>query len=71
MAAFISFLEDLEQKIDKKNPEFVKVFNKGIKVMKAVWDYNAELLKAQNLTIQDVSKHDKEIVVQKRKLIRK
>ena len=62
--------QDLEAQIDRKNPEFSRVFNKGIKVMKAAWEYNAELLRSQNLTIEDVSKHDKDLVVKKRKPIR-
>jgi nucleotide sugar dehydrogenase len=32
-----------------------------------IWDYNACLLKSQNLTVEDVSKHDKEIILKKKK----
>lgn len=35
----------------------------------AVWDYNYQLLSDQNLTVEDVSKHDKEIILAKRKKI--
>src|SRR3989344_9350660 len=73
MAAFISFAESLRKQLDKKkaDPSFVKVLNSGIRVLKAVEDYNVELLKSQNLTVEDVSKHNTEIIVQKRKEIRK
>ena len=73
MAAFISFADsvavDLKRK--KTDPAFLKVLTKGIDVLKAVEGYNIELLKAQGLSIEDVSKHNKEIIIQKRKEIRK
>lgn len=86
MAAFVKFAENLVQLIEKDNPDvkksgsrskrrenkndFVKVLKKGISALKAMQDYNVELLRWQNLTIEDVSKHNKEIIVQKRKPIR-
>ncbi len=73
MAAFISFAETVAQQLGKKktDPAFLKVLNRGIAVLKAVEGYNVELLKAQGLTVDDVSKHNKEIIIQKRKEIRK
>lgn len=35
----------------------------------ALWNYNADLLAVQNLTVEDVSKHDKQIILNKRKPI--
>lgn len=73
MAAFISFADSLAKQLGNKktNPAFMKVMKKGIGVLKAVEDYNVELLKAQGLTVEDVSKHNTEIILQKRKEIRK
>lgn len=72
MAAFISFADSLAGQLNKKkiDPVFVKVLKKGINVLKTVEEYNAELLKAQSLTVEDVSRHNKEIIIQKRKDIR-
>src|SRR3989344_5080671 len=55
----------------KADPSFMKVLNRGISVLKAVENYNVELLKSQNLTVEDVSKHNTEIIIKKRKDIRK
>ncbi len=73
IAAFIAFADSLVGQLGKKkaDPAFMKVLKKGIGVLKAAEDYNVELLKAQNLTIEDVSKHNTEIILQKRKGIRK
>lgn len=73
MTAFISFADSVAGDLKKKkaDPAFLKVLNKGINVLKTVENYNVELLKAQNLTVEEVSKHNKEIIVQKRKEIRK
>lgn len=86
MAAFVKFAEGLLQEIEKDNPDtkgsgprpkrrgkqadFAKVLKRGLTVLKATQDYNAELLKWQGLTVEEVSKHNKEIIVQKRKKIR-
>lgn len=43
---------------------------KTIEFLLAVWNYNSHLLKHQNLTIEDVSRHDKEIILAKRKVIK-
>ena len=55
----------------KADPAFMKVLKKGIDVLKAAEGYNVELLKAQGLNIDDVSKHNTEIILKKRKEIRK
>lgn len=72
MAAFISFADELiaETAKDKKNEDFAKLMKKGAAVLKAVQAYNAELLRAQGLTVADVSKHTKQIITEKRKPIR-
>ena len=71
MAAFIAFADSLVGQLGKKaDPAFVKVLKKGIDVLKAAEEYNVELLKSQGLNVDDVSKHNKEIILQKRKKIR-
>ncbi len=72
MNAFIAFIEDLIEKLSKKkeNDMIVKNLEAGVGVLKAVDVYNRTLLKWQGLTIADVSYHDKEIVLNKRKPIR-
>ena len=72
MNAFISFANSLAKDLEKnkKDKDFVRTLKKGISVLETARDYNVELLKSQGLTVQDVSKHDKEIIVQKRKKIR-
>ncbi len=73
MNAFISFANSLAKDLEKnkKNTNFVKILKKGTSVLESVRDYNVELLNWQGLTVEDVSKHNKEIIVQKRKEIRK
>ena len=38
-----------------------------IEFLESVWEYNVALLKSQNLTVEDVSKHDKDIILKKKK----
>ena len=73
MNAFISFANSLAKDLEKKKTDknFVKILKKGISVLESARDYNVALLKWQGLTVEDVSKHNKEIIVQKRKEIRK
>ena len=73
MAAFIGFADSLTEQLNKSKADlaFMKVLKKGIGVLKAVEGYNVELLKAQGLTVEDVSKHNTQIIIQKRKEIRK
>ncbi len=72
MNAFISFANSLAKDLEKKKTDknFVKILKKGISVLESARDYNVELLNWQGLTVEDVSKHNKEIIVQKRKEIR-
>ncbi|TSC73587.1 MAG: hypothetical protein G01um101470_10 [Parcubacteria group bacterium Gr01-1014_70] len=42
-----------------------KQYEKGIRLLEAMWDYNTELLASQNLTIEDVSVHNKEWIARK------
>lgn len=46
-----------------------KLLNKANDFFLSLWAYNKYLLAVQNLTIEDVSKHDKEIILAKRKNI--
>lgn len=74
MAAFIKFGESLVGKLaenKKSSGSLIKTLKKGIAVLQSIQDYNKTLLAWQGLTIEDVSRHDKEVVVQKRKKIRK
>ncbi|OGN04642.1 MAG: hypothetical protein A3B99_04075 [Candidatus Yanofskybacteria bacterium RIFCSPHIGHO2_02_FULL_44_12b] len=72
MNAFISFVDSLTAELDKKKADksFLKLMRAGIGVLKSVRDYNIELLKLQGLTLEEVSKHNKELIVRKRKKIR-
>ncbi|OGM98909.1 MAG: hypothetical protein A2915_03010 [Candidatus Yanofskybacteria bacterium RIFCSPLOWO2_01_FULL_41_34] len=72
MNAFISFTNSLAKDLEKRktNKDFVQILKKGISVLESARDYNVELLNWQGLTIEDVSKHNKDIIVQKRKKIR-
>lgn len=70
--AFIGFFDELIAVLskDKKNNEIVFCLEKGRKVFQAIWDYNEALLKVQNLSVADVSQHNKDIILEKRKNIR-
>ncbi len=73
MNAFIAFGETLEKDAIKKkllDKEHLKILQGGLAVLKAVRDYNKVLIESQGLSMEDVSRHDKEIIVQKRKKIR-
>src|SRR3989344_4221336 len=74
MNALISFAENLANNLSKSNGKtninFIATLKRGIGVLKAIADYNKTLLNWQGLTIDDVSRHDKDVVVQKRKPIR-
>ncbi len=72
MKAFISFADSLAKELEKKRGDknFLKLVKSGVNVLKAVSDYNTELLKHQGLTVEEVSKHNKEVIVRKRKKIR-
>ncbi|MBI2063910.1 MAG: UDP-glucose/GDP-mannose dehydrogenase family protein [Candidatus Yanofskybacteria bacterium] len=74
MNALISFAENLvkELSVNKNKTDLSTVVSlkKGIGVLRAITDYNKTLLDLQGLTIEDVSRHDKDIVTNKRKPIR-
>ena len=74
MNALISFAENLvkELSVNKNKTDLSTVVSlkKGIGVLRAITDYNKTLLDLQGLTIEDVSRHDKDIVTHKRKPIR-
>jgi len=65
--AFMHFTARLEQLLSDESTR--DRLGKTIKFLIAVLNYNHYLLKHQNLTIEDVSKHDKEIILAKRKSI--
>lgn len=85
MNAFISFGNDLIKSLEKAclaesrrapkkaniDPGLIKCLKKGLAILKSVRAYNEELIKWQGLNMDDVCKHDKEIVVKKRKPIRR
>lgn len=73
MNAFIAFGETLEKDAIKKkllDKDHLKTLQRGIAVLKAVRDYNKALVESQGLSMEDVAKHNKEIILQKRKKIR-
>ncbi len=73
MNAFIAFGETLERDATKKkllDKEHLKILKRGLAVLKAVRNYNETLVSAQGLNMEDVARHNKDIIVQKRKKIR-
>ncbi len=73
MNAFIAFGQELEKSAtDKKilDKEHLNVMKAGLAVLKSVRNYNETLIKSQGLAMAEVSRHDKEIILQKRKKIR-
>jgi len=73
MNAFIAFAETLEKDALKKkilDKDHLKVLRGGIAVLKAIRGYNKVLIESQGLTMEDVAKHNREVIVQKRKKIR-
>jgi UDPglucose 6-dehydrogenase len=76
MDAFVSFGDDLVKFLEKApkklkiDPGLAKTLKKGLDVFKAIRNYNEEILKWQGLTMDDVRRHDTEILVHKRKPIR-
>ncbi len=74
MNAFIAFIEkDLIASLskNKKHKTIADSLGKGVAVLKAIRDYNRSLLKLQGLTEGEVSKHNHDLIVNKRKPIRK
>lgn len=73
MNAFIAFIEkDLISPLSKKskNEGLVESLKKVLAVLKAIQAYNRSLLKWQGLTEPEVSKHNHELIINKRKPIR-
>lgn len=73
MTAFIKFGEKMLAGLAKdKRTEagLIKALKKGIAVLQSIHEYNKTLLAWQGLTLADVSRHDKEIMILKRKKIR-
>lgn len=60
--AFISFGEKLSKKLNKKkDKEFKALLVKSLDVLKSIWAYNEYLLKAQGLSVEMVSSHEKSV----------
>ncbi len=73
MNAFIAFAETMEKDAAKKkklDKEHLQILRDGIAVFKAVRNYNETLIKSQGLSMEDVSRHNTDVIVQKRKKIR-
>lgn len=66
--AFMIFMGELGQKV-KTSEKIKNLLFTAFSVLSNIWDYNTYLLVAQNLTVEDVSKHDKEIILKKKKNI--
>ena len=59
VSAFIAHGRELLEKLPEKHPH-KNQYEKGIRFLEAMWEYNKELLAEQHLTVEDVSIHDKE-----------
>lgn len=64
LRAFMVFVGGVEKKVLHPMKERLADTKK---LLMAVWNYNYELLRNQRLSIEDVSRHDKEIILAKRK----
>lgn len=64
VSALIAHGKGLLEKLPENHPH-KNQYEKGIHLLEAMWEYNKELLKGQNLTVEDVSVHDKEWVEKK------
>jgi len=71
-AAFIAFYEKLVMDFhaDVKLHPHLGALRAGLDLLKAAYEYNRLLLQAQGLTVEDVSQHDKLIVLEKRHPVR-
>ena len=74
ISALIKFAENLTGELSEKRGKteagLIKSLEKGIGVLKAAVAYNKTLLEWQGLTVEDVSRHDGGVIVNKRKPIR-
>src|SRR3990167_6985618 len=59
VSALIAHGKELLEKLPEKHPH-KNQYEKGIRFLEAMWEYNKELLAEQHLTVEDVSIHDKE-----------
>lgn len=64
------FPKDMNALIEFMEKQVPKKYKDGLAVLKAIRTYNRQLLKKQNLSEDIVSRHDREINVQKRRKIR-
>ncbi len=64
LKAFTVFVSGLTKKVSL--PMSDRLGN-AVDLFRAIWNYNYHLLVHQNLTIEDVSRHDKEIILAKKK----
>jgi len=71
-AAFIAFYEKIIKDFhhDVKAHGYLGVLQAGLDLLKSAYAYNEQLLRAQGLSIEDVSQHDKQIVLDKRRPVR-
>ncbi len=74
MKALIAHVDELTKRISKikaaDQKQLIKVMTAGNAVLKAVQSYNEVLLGWQNLTIKEVSAHNKDLILKKHKNIR-
>jgi len=73
MNALIAFIESLHMDLSKNkktDPGLIASLKKGISALEAIVAYNESLIKWQGLSMKDVSYHDKDVIVVKRKKIR-
>mgnify|MGYP001590183970 CR=1 FL=1 len=64
VSALIARGKELLNTVPEHHPQRQQ-YEKGIHLLEAMWDYNKELLASQNLTMEDVSVHDKEWIEKK------
>lgn len=64
VSALIVRAKELLASVASDHPQRAQ-YEKGLRLLEAMWDYNKELLASQNLTIEDVSVHDKEWIQKK------
>lgn len=74
MKALIAFIDSLASRIEKIKSNDMKQLGQSLRmgnlVLKSVQAYNVNLLEWQNLTLEEVSVHNKELITKKRKKIR-
>lgn len=53
-----------------KSKTLKKLLSDGLKILESIWSFNENLLAEQGLTVDEVSKHNKELILQKKKDIK-